>query len=41
MNLIRNSNTLALLLGCMWIIVISVLISVYLSFLTVLDFKPN
>ena len=41
MNLIRNSNTLALLLGGMWSIVISVLISVAMSFLTGLAFKPN
>ena len=41
MNLSRNSNTLALLLGGMWSIVISVLISVAMSFLTGLAFKPN
>ena len=41
MNLIRNSNTLALLLGGMWSIVISVLISVAMSFLTGFAFKPN
>ena len=34
MNLSRNSNTLALLLGGMWSIVISVLISIAMSFLT-------
>ena len=41
MNLSRNSNTLAICLGGMWSIVISVLISVAMSFLTGLAFKPN
>ena len=41
MNLSRNSNTLAFCLGGMWSIVVSVLISVAMSFLTGLAFKPN
>ena len=41
MNLSRNSNILALCLGGMWSVVISVLISVAMSFLTGLAFKPN
>ena len=41
MNLSRNSYVLALCLGGMWSIVISVLVSVAMSFLTGMAFKPN
>ena len=41
MNLSRNSNVLALCLGGMWSVVISVLIAVAMSFLTGLAFKPS
>ena len=41
MNLNRNSYVLALCLGGMWSIVISVLVSVAMSFLTGMAFKPN
>ena len=41
MNLSRNSYVLALCLGGMWSIVISVLVSVVMSFLTGMAFKPN
>ena len=41
MNLSRNSYVLALCLGGIWSIVISVLVSVAMSFLTGMAFKPN
>ena len=41
MNLSRNSYLLALCLGGMWSIAISVLVSVVMSFLTGMAFKPN
>ena len=41
MNLSRNSYVLALCLGGVWSIVISVLVSVAMSFLTGMAFKPN
>ena len=41
MNLSRNSYVLTLCLGGMWSIVISVLVSVAMSFLTGMAFKPN
>ena len=41
MSLSRNSYVLALCLGGMWSIVISVLVSVAMSFLTGMAFKPN
>jgi len=41
LNLSRNSYVLALCLGGMWSIVISVLVSVAMSFLTGMAFKPN
>ena len=41
MNLSKNSYVLALCLGGMWSILISVLVSVAMSFLTGMAFKPN
>ena len=41
MNLSRNSYVLAFCLGGMWSIVISVLVSVAMSFFTGMEFKPN
>ena len=41
MNLSRNSYVLAFCLGGMWSIVISVLVSVAMSFFTGMAFKPN
>ena len=41
MNLSRNSYVIAFCLGGMWSIVISVLVSVAMSFLTGMAFKPN
>ena len=41
MNLSRSSYVLALCLGGVWSIVISVLVSVAMSFLTGMAFKPN
>jgi multiple sugar transport system permease protein len=41
LNLSRNSYVLALCLGGMWSIAISVLVSVAMSFLTGMAFKPN
>ena len=41
MNLSRNSYVLAFCLGGMWSIVISVLVSVVMSFFTGMAFKPN
>ena len=41
MNLSRNSYVLAFCIGGMWSIIISVLVSVAMSFLTGMAFKPN